>query len=1243
MDPTGRVSHSDKPKPKKRLPRSLRKILKALLWGAALGSALLLLGVGVLHIDAVQQRLKAFAVSTVEAQTGLELELGAVSGNLVRHLSFESVQLSADGQPVIRAERMTIRYALCALLRRVVHIRQLQIENPHVRLTRDSAGKLAFPRLRPSSPTHSAPDSKPRLRVRLDRLSLLKGSVSVPDSAPRRPERIVLDDITVDAGLKLGPALEARIRKAALTLPSRQLVLNALSGAVRLDPQSEQLTIQSLNVRTAASELSIDGRIRRLHTNPDVFLTADIRTLAVKELGQALSIPALDGGNVSGRIELRGNSDRLVHRVSLALAQQTAEMSGVVSGIRSGTLSRETTGRLQKLNPQNWPGTRARLPHGDIRIDFTLSGHHLLQSERRIGLQLTLGSGELAGYRLNGGSIDLRLRDGDLVLKDARLESPGLNVRLLGRLEGIGTGPIPASFQIEASARDFDMRVLGAPSVLDGRVTADLTFEAAGDLSAETAPDWGAWRAEADLRMDRSRLFGADIRRAEVTASWNGRFIDVQSLQLDSDLLQAALQGRFSGTGEDFGFTGRAVVEDLARFYTELRARGLPLPAEPVPTGKLRMTGALQSAGGKSDLSAAVQASGLQVAQSRIERAALNLRLHLETDEKRIQIDTLRLIDIGNSFTRPIPEVVSTAPIHIEVHRDRIDILSLQLAAGEARLTAEGRMVREGPQDLTLELTGLAVNRLAFLRYTEDLSGQLSLQAHVEGSPAAPQITFLARVRKFGRGADAAFSQIDAQLNYRGKKASWTVAGRRGQRRIFDLTGSTGLALTLQPLEFRLTPDSLDARLEAERVDLAEWPLPDLLGFQLQGLLRIDARAGGDIRRPQVEGRLVLQNGSLTSMRYGLSYESVAAELVFTPQKLTIQNLEIAGDREGVLRGSGVLVLDGLQPSAVKVQVVARQLAVDWDRTVWVTFDSKLSLAGRMSAPILTGEISVSESRINLDRLAEGGPADIVVLGDPSIGDRQVIVVEEIAERKNFFSALKVDIRVEVPGNSWLRGQGLRAEVAGTVDLKKERAGSWRMFGDLNAVRGNYEFQSRRFRITRGTIEFIGLEEPDPILDIRAATRIRDVSIFVHLAGSARRIELSLDSDPPMEQSDIVAYLVFGQPTGNLRWQQSTRAEIAALNLTGKIAAAELQDILADVLGLDMVTFDFGGDDLRTGSLAIGKYVTRNIFVTYRHGLATTDLGEIEVDYQINKNFSVQTQFGDELSTGIDLIWQHDF
>ena len=57
----------------------------------------------------------------------------------------------------------------------------------------------------------------------------------------------------------------------------------------------------------------------------------------------------------------------------------------------------------------------------------------------------------------------------------------------------------------------------------------------------------------------------------------------------------------------------------------------------------------------------------------------------------------------------------------------------------------------------------------------------------------------------------------------------------------------------------------------------------------------------------------------------------------------------------------------------------------------------------------------------------------------------------------------------------------------------------------------------------------------------------------------------------------------------------------------------------------------------------MGKYVAPKVFVIYRHGFSQESPREVEVDYEINRNFSIQSQVDNEATSALDLIWKYEF
>ncbi len=1349
-------------------------MVRIVFFGSAAIIVLILAGYAILRVPYIQHRIKTLAIATLERQLGAQLELGEISGNLLSGLSLDGVRLSDPKETILSADRVSVRYRLPMLLNRMVVITRLRIEGLQLNLSRDPAGKWNVADLFQSEqPVTKEPQPGAPFQVLVKSLSITDGRVQIGDSSTNPPQVRQFTDIQLDIALKTAPVLKADVKRLAFHLDHPRLALTALKGRVSYDLTKEHLTISGLNIETDLSRLSLNAQLQQSGPEPEITLDANIAALSLAELGRLLSLPTLNRGSVGGDIHLQGPLSRLHHRLKLGLEGQSLTAEGLLTGGGGPGIGLETRGELRNLNPAAWPLDNTAGWPGDINADFSLIGAKLDQPERQGHLNVQLMASELAGYRIDNGTIDLTAENGTLVISAADLTGPGGSVRLEGQLEGISETAAGMKAVISAEIRNLDTDALFPGPKMGGMVNADLKVNASGRLDDSGQFDPADWSGGAELRLRPSVLLATEIKKGDLQAGWNGKTLQLKTVDFQSELGRASLQGRatvqpltyevggkvvveklkrtilllgdlvpripedtlpdgrleLDGTWDgnllrletfdlqtdagqalmkgrlsvvplDYQVNGEVVIAELKKIVPLLAELVPQLPADQLPNGRFQVNGTTQGNDKQIGIRATLNVDDLTHGDVTVASAKLNgdwqisgarltgriegnltdiryedelfsrldLDVHLDPealtadlklakatgeqlqlagqaapwqqDDRRIRIDTLRVTGISAPFDRLIPGFSNAEPIRLQTHPDSVDIDSFKLVSGPVSLDATGSLAFKGPQKLQLSLTGLDLDRLGTLWQDEPtLKGQLTAEVELTGTGETPNID--AQVTVSGvSGYKVSLSDLNLRLRYRDRIASLVAAGTRKDRKMFNAEGQSGLTLRLLPFEFTPRPGSLQAQLTADDLKLSELPIPQRRDVKIDGLVNLRLQATGDIQQPQLTGFFTLREGSLAMPKHGLTYESVQADLSLLPGKLTIDKIALSGDREGVLSLTGDILLDGWTPSSLNLHLTGNQAPIAWRREITARIDPDISISGPLSALVLTGRLRIPEGRINLDRMMAGGPADIQVLGEQS-GEDQTIVIAE--PQDNFLTALAADITIEVPRNVWLRGQDLNAEIAGTIKLNKKPRGPFLLIGSLNTVRGNYLFQSRRFEITRGMLEFQGLEEPDPGLDIRAETKIRDTTIIVRITGSARAIELSLESEPMMDQADIISYLVFGRPTNELRSEQATDAQAAALNLAGRAAANELKGILGDTLAVDEIRIDPGEEDWSTGSLTLGKYVTRNIFMTYRMGFSASSFGSVGIEYELNRNFSIEADVGDERTSGVDLIWKTDF
>ena len=609
-----------------------------------------------------------------------------------------------------------------------------------------------------------------------------------------------------------------------------------------------------------------------------------------------------------------------------------------------------------------------------------------------------------------------------------------------------------------------------------------------------------------------------------------------------------------------------------------------------------------------------------------------------------------------NRFNLAVPDmpdmpdmmITNEGPIRLTVSKSEMTLSSLNVRSGQEALAIEGRLDLDGDiatnrHRLKASLSNLDLER--FARFWPDkprISGIASADLSMEGTFSQPFIETdisLSQCEVY----DCPFPQASLTASYGNEKVQAQATIYTDDQKSLGLSGTLQATLALQPFSFVVQKEGLDATLETNDLSLSQLPMPTGKGVTYGGRVDLWLQMTGDPTTPTMRGHLRLKDGHLNLSKPPLAYRDVQGSVRITPDQFIVERIEIKDNRGGSLALSGTLGHQGLRPNAFNVSLTGKDCYVPFHRAIYARVWPDLILSGTMDAATLKGELEVHEGTADIDLLFQDQPSEIQIVSDQQQEAGVITVTKTKPERSVFMNGLTTDVDLRVPRNFWIKGRKKNIEVSGSVNLKKAPRESFIFLGSVNTVRGTYEFQNKLFKISRGRATFLGLEEPNPNLDIEALTRIKDVDIILRIGGTAKRPELTLDSSPPMQEADIISYLVFGKPTDSATTQQAFKAEETALNISGKLAAGKLEEILAETFRLDVLSIEPGMEELTKGTVSLGKYVTPRVFVVYEHPFEEGESPELDISYEINRNFEIETQVGNERTTGVDLIWEHDF
>jgi translocation and assembly module TamB len=404
----------------------------------------------------------------------------------------------------------------------------------------------------------------------------------------------------------------------------------------------------------------------------------------------------------------------------------------------------------------------------------------------------------------------------------------------------------------------------------------------------------------------------------------------------------------------------------------------------------------------------------------------------------------------------------------------------------------------------------------------------------------------------------------------------------------------------------------------------------DFLTTQVSGTKgKVEAKfaLSGSTKKPGVDGQLAL---------VGFATEVPAAGLKLHDGNITVksrdgENFDIDGaiaSEEGklALKGSAGLAPDA--PIALAIQGDNFLAANIPGARIHISPDLHIDRDAKRLR--VGGSVQIPQMLVDLSKLPGGGAAvvpspDIVITDEEAPAAAAALPVEvEVTVKLGAGEKLAMDLRQGTEVH--LIGFGLNANLGGQLTVAQQPGKTPIGRGQIQ-VDGTFKAYGQDLKIEQGRLLFAGTPVENPGLDLRATRAFPDQSITVGLQvrGTAIAPRLTVFSTPAMEQSDALSYLVAGKPLSQLKGGEGNAVGSAASAL-GTAGG----DLLAKSVGAKMGLDDVGvADNSSVGgaALTVGKYLSPRLYMSYGVGLFTP--GQVvTLRYKLTRLFNFEMQNG---------------
>jgi translocation and assembly module TamB len=385
----------------------------------------------------------------------------------------------------------------------------------------------------------------------------------------------------------------------------------------------------------------------------------------------------------------------------------------------------------------------------------------------------------------------------------------------------------------------------------------------------------------------------------------------------------------------------------------------------------------------------------------------------------------------------------------------------------------------------------------------------------------------------------------------------------------------------------------------------------------VSGPVKGQIRVNGKIGSPEVYGNFDLNEVAVKLKGFAPVFDHINSHLEFSQKRIIIESIRgsLAG---GTLVGDGVITINNMKDVRVDVKAQLRNLQMEVPEHIQSSGSADLVFSGNWFPYVLSGTYRVNQAFIDKDFSADSSDNNV----------RQSIYLPKSIANSGF-DPVVLDLQIFLDKKVEIKNPQMSGFLTGQLQVKGPPQ-SPILLGSIKTLpQAQLYVHEQVFDIQSGLVKFSDPLELNPELYFTARSIVDKYEINLLMQGKSKDPQISLSSQPPLEESDIISLLALGVTTQRLdtQIQSSQQAAQTGYQLGNAIIAANpLNKEIKQSLGVD-VKFSSGFDD--TKNVALPRVtVSKDIIPRKLNATASSSFSE-------NQHYDVRFQYllNDRLST----------
>ncbi|PJB72272.1 MAG: hypothetical protein CO093_03385 [Alphaproteobacteria bacterium CG_4_9_14_3_um_filter_47_13] len=414
-----------------------------------------------------------------------------------------------------------------------------------------------------------------------------------------------------------------------------------------------------------------------------------------------------------------------------------------------------------------------------------------------------------------------------------------------------------------------------------------------------------------------------------------------------------------------------------------------------------------------------------------------------------------------------------------------------------------------------------------------------------------------------------------------------------------------------------------------------------LLGLdeqRLSGDTALDVTVSGTLGNPVIKGTGTLRNAACENILTGTDLEDIVVDISIDGDTLTLTNLAGKDRNGGRFTGSGQVNFKNIQNPAYGFSLDIERLQLINLDEMGLMASGNLIAEGNKGRADVKGIVVVNNAEYYIGEIIKTGSLDSFEIIETNDSNMSSVAVEQ---KRTRWPEINFAIHVNAKNNIFVRSPdletewGSKLEISGTIEKPTLK-------GNMTLVRGQFQLLDTPVILSKGTLRFINPDPENPSLDVTGTIKGQEMDALLKIKGDAQKPEISLTSEPPLPEDEILAKTLFGKSLNQISPMQALHIARLMASLSGYkgVAGFNPLDKIRRTIGID--TLSVGLDEEKGATLSAGKYINDRVYIGVDQG-ATPGSSAVRAEIEVRKNIDIETVTESSGESSVGVNWKRDY